>query len=176
MPMTLRVDRTSLQRLGAGAVASGDLLPDGGFPLIVRPVGSHAGRGLQKLDAAAALPAYLAERGEAEFYISRFIDYSGADGLFRKYRIAFIDGVPYACHMAIAEQWMIYYLNANMGASAAKRAEEAAFMAEFDTGFARRHGRGARRHRRAPRPRLFRHRLRRDPRTGGCWCSRPTSR
>ena len=140
MPMTLRVDRTSLQRLGAGAVAIGDLLPDGGFPLIVRPVGSHAGRGLQKLDAAAALPAYLAERGEAEFYISRFIDYSGADGLFRKYRIAFIDGVPYACHMAIAEQWMIYYLNANMRASAAKRAEEAAFMAEFDTGFARRHG------------------------------------
>ncbi len=139
VPMTARLDRTSLQRLAAGAVAVGDLLPDGAFPLIVRPVGSHAGRGLRKLDAAAALPAYLAERGEAEFYVSRFIDYRGADGLFRKYRIVFIDGAAYACHMAIAEQWMIYYLNANMRASAAKRAEEAAFMAEFATGFARRH-------------------------------------
>jgi hypothetical protein len=138
-PMTLRVDRTSLERLAAGAVAIGDLLPDGAFPAIVRPVGSHAGRGLKKLDAAAALTGYLAERPEAEFYLSRYVDYSGADGLFRKYRIAFIDGVPFACHMAIADQWMIYYLNANMRGSAAKRAEEAAFMAEFDTGFARRH-------------------------------------
>jgi glutathione synthase/RimK-type ligase-like ATP-grasp enzyme len=139
MPMTLRVDRTSLERLAAGAVAIGDLLPDGAFPVIVRPVGSHAGRGLAKLDAAADLPAYLAERPEAEFYLSRYLDYSGADGLFRKYRVAFIDGLPYACHMAIADQWMIYYLNANMRASAAKRAEEAAFMADFDTGFALRH-------------------------------------
>jgi hypothetical protein len=139
MPMTLRVDRTSLERLAAGAVAIGDLLPDGAFPAIVRPVGSHAGRGLMKLDAAAALPPYLAERPEAEFYLSRYVDYSGSDGLFRKYRIAFIEGVPYACHMAIAEQWMIYYLNANMRGSAAKRAEEAAFMADFDTGFALRH-------------------------------------
>jgi glutathione synthase/RimK-type ligase-like ATP-grasp enzyme len=139
MPMTARLDRTSLQRLAVGAAAIEDLLPDGAFPLIVRPVGSHAGRGLAKLDTMAALPAYLAERGEAEFYVSRFVDYRGADGLFRKYRIVFIDGTAYACHMAIAEQWMIYYLNANMRASAAKRAEEAAFMAGFDSGFARRH-------------------------------------
>ncbi len=139
MPMTLRADRISLQRLAAGAVAVGDLLPDGAFPLVARPVGSHAGHGLKKLDDAAALAAYLAERGEAEFYLSRFIDYSSADGLFRKFRIVFIDGVAYACHLAIAEQWMIYYLNANMRASAEKRAEEAAFMAGFDTGFARRH-------------------------------------
>jgi glutathione synthase/RimK-type ligase-like ATP-grasp enzyme len=139
MPMTLRLDRASLHRLAAGAVAVGDLLPDGAFPLIARPVGSHAGHGLKKLDDAAALAAYLAERREAQFYLSRFIDYRSADGQFRKFRIVFIDGVAYASHMAIAEQWMIYYLNANMKASAAKRAEEAAFMAEFDTGFARRH-------------------------------------
>ncbi len=139
MPMTLRLDRASLQRLAAGAVAVGDLLPDGGFPLIARPVGSHAGNGLKKLDDAAALATYLAERRESQFYLSRFIDYSDADGQFRKFRIVFIDGAAYACHMAIAEQWMIYYLNANMKASAAKRAEESAFMAGFDTGFARRH-------------------------------------
>jgi hypothetical protein len=43
--------------------------------------------------------------------------------------------------MAITDQWMIYYLNANMKESAAKRAEEARFMAEFDRDFARRHAR-----------------------------------
>ena len=138
-PITARFDRTSLLRLATGAVLIADLLPDGAFPLIVRPVGSHAGRGLVKLDAPSALAPYLAERGEDEFYVSPFIDYRSADGLFRKYRIAFIDGTAFACHMAIADQWMIYYLNANMRGSAAKRAEEAAFMQGFDDGFGRRH-------------------------------------
>ena len=41
-----------------------------------------------------------------------------ADGLFRKYRIVFIDGRPYACHMAIADRWDIWYLNAGMSESA----------------------------------------------------------
>ena len=84
--------------------------------------------------------AYLAERRESQFYLSPYVDYRSADGLFRKYRIAFVDGRPYACHMAIAEQWMIYYLNAGMKESAAKRAEEAHFMSAFEADFARRHG------------------------------------
>jgi glutathione synthase/RimK-type ligase-like ATP-grasp enzyme len=139
-PATLRTDRVSLERLAAGAVALPDLLPEGAFPLIARPVGSHAGRGLAKLDTPQAVASYLAERSEDEFTMARFVDYRGADGLFRKYRIVFIEGAPYACHMAIADQWMIYYLNANMKGSAAKRDEEARFMAEFDQDFARRHG------------------------------------
>jgi glutathione synthase/RimK-type ligase-like ATP-grasp enzyme len=139
MPMTLRVDRMSLERVAAGVAALADLLPEGAFPVILRPVGSHAGRGLMKLDGAEALAAYLAAQQETEFYLSRFIDYAGPDALFRKYRIVFIEGSPYACHMAIADQWMIYYLNAGRKASAAKRAEEERFMVEFDTDFARRH-------------------------------------
>ena len=41
--------------------------------------------------------------------------------------------------MAISEQWKIWYLNADMALSAAKRAEEAYFMASFDDEFAVRH-------------------------------------
>jgi hypothetical protein len=140
MPMTRRIGRGDVVKLGAGATALPELLPDGGFPLIARPVGSHAGHGLKKLDDTAALAAYLGGRPEAEFYLSRFVDYRSADGLYRKYRIVFIGGRPFACHMAITDQWMIYYLNANMKESAAKRAEEAQFMADFDGDFARRHG------------------------------------
>jgi hypothetical protein len=139
IPTTLRVPRSGLLALAAGRVELAALLPDGAFPLIVRPVGSHAGHGLKKLDDAAALSAYLAERPEGEFYLSRYVDYRDADGLFRKYRIVFIEGRPYACHMAITDQWMIYYLNASMKESAAKRAEEARFMSGFDDDFARRH-------------------------------------
>jgi hypothetical protein len=110
------------------------------WPLVVRPVGSHAGRGLAKLDDIASLGAYLAERREREFHLSPFVDYRGADGLFRKYRIAFIDGVAYPVHMAVLDQWQILYLNAGMDKGPAKRAEEAHFLTSFATDFDRRHG------------------------------------
>ncbi|HEY0909210.1 MAG TPA: hypothetical protein VGD75_03150, partial [Bradyrhizobium sp.] len=101
-----------------------------------------AGAGLARIDDRAAMLRYLDGRQEQEFFIARFVNYSGSDGLFRKCRIAFIDGRPYACHLAIADRWDIWYLNAGMSQSAAKRREEEAFMRDFDTDFARRH-RGA---------------------------------
>ena len=76
---------------------------------------------------------------ETEFFISRFVDYSSADGLYRKYRLVCVDGIAYACHMAISDEWKIWYLNADMISSPAKRAEEAHFMAAFDREFAVRH-------------------------------------
>jgi glutathione synthase/RimK-type ligase-like ATP-grasp enzyme len=109
------------------------------FPIILRPRGSHAGRGLAKIDDPSALENYLSERQEQEFFVSRFVDYSGDDGLFRKLRIVIVDGKPYACHLAVADRWDIWYLNAGMTQSASKRLEEETFMRTFDIGFARRH-------------------------------------
>ena len=37
---------------------------------------------------------YLADRPEQEFFVSRFVDYAGNDGLFRKYRIVFAMAGP----------------------------------------------------------------------------------
>jgi glutathione synthase/RimK-type ligase-like ATP-grasp enzyme len=116
-----------------------DVVADLSFPVIVRPRGSHAGAGLAKLDDYHAVKRYLDEKQAPEFFIARFVNYSSDDGLFRKYRIVFIDGRPYACHMAIADRWDIWYLNAGMSASASKRLEEQNFMQTFDLGFARRH-------------------------------------
>ena len=109
------------------------------FPLIIRPRGSHAGVGLQKIDEPLELSLYLDEQDEQEFFVSRFIDYASEDGQYRKYRVVFVDGVPYACHMAIARRWDIWYLNAGMAGSESKRLEEATFMQTFDIGFGRRH-------------------------------------
>lgn len=139
VPLTARIDRATFERLGGGEIPLTDILGDGAFPLIARPVNSHAGLGLERLDGAAAITPYLNERREAEFYVSRFVDYRSADGLYRKYRIVFVDGRPFACHMAIADQWRIWYLNAGMRENAEKRMAEAAFMAEFDEDFGRRH-------------------------------------
>ena len=59
---------------------------------------------------------------------------------------SFVDGRPYACHMAIADRWDIWYLNAGMSDSDSKRLEEETFMRTFDIGFARRHRTRAGRH------------------------------
>lgn len=139
MPVTLRIERKTLQRIGEHDIPLSSVLEDGAFPVIVRPVDSHAGQGLEKLDDAAAIAAYLLSMPQNEFYISRFIDYRAPDGLFRKYRIVLIDGRPFLCHLAISQHWMIHYLNAGMADSAEKRAEEARCMASFDADFAQRH-------------------------------------
>jgi hypothetical protein len=139
IPTTTAVTRAQLSDLSRSAAAPRDIAADLAFPVIVRPRGSHAGAGLAKADDAAAIERYLGERQEQEFFISRFVDYAGDDGLFRKYRIVVVDGRPYAVHLAIADRWDIWYLNAGMMLSASKRIEEETFMRTFDIGFARRH-------------------------------------
>ena len=137
IPMTIRITRADLA--GLNEVTLSRWLTDGRFPLIVRPICSHAGFGLAKLESPAEIAVYLEGRAEAEFFISRFVDYASPDGLFRKYRLVCVDGRPYACHMAISDEWKIWYLNADMTLSPSKRAEEAHFMATFDSEFAVRH-------------------------------------
>ena len=139
MPQTARIGRQQLERVGRGELELDVVLEEGCFPVIVRPVDSHAGKGLERLEDATDVAAYLGENAGNEFYVSRFVDYRDADGMFRKYRIVLIEGRPFVCHMGISEHWMIHYLNAGMAESAEKRDEEAAFMAGFDESFAVRH-------------------------------------
>ncbi len=138
-PPTLRLSRDHLAALAASDLPLGDFLPGRDFPIILRPVDSHAGAGLEKLDRRADIAGYLARNNGAVFYLSPFVDYSGPDGRFRKLRVAMVDGRPFIVHMAISERWMVHYLNAGMAEDVAKRAEEAQMMATFDQGFAARH-------------------------------------
>jgi hypothetical protein len=139
IPATMAVSRAQLREASPSTPTVSGIEIDLAFPFIIRPRGSHAGAGLAKVEDRATLLCYLDARPEQEFFIARFVDYAGSDGLFRKYRIVFIDGQPYACHLAIADRWDIWYLNAGMSRSVAKRREEEAFMESFETGFARRH-------------------------------------
>jgi hypothetical protein len=139
IPATVAVTRAQLADVARSGLSFADIAAELALPIIVRPRGSHAGVGLAKLDDRAAIDRYLAERNEQEFFVSRFVNYASEDGLFRKYRVVLVDGRPYACHMAIADRWDIWYLNAGMSDNAAKRLEEETFMRTFDFGFARRH-------------------------------------
>jgi len=139
IPATARVTRQQLEEVAAGAQSVRAVFADAAFPLIVRPVDSHAGQGLEKIDSAQDFATYMRETVGGEFFVSRFIDYRGKDGFFRKYRIVLIDGVAYPGHMGVSEHWMIHYLNAGMAESARKRAAEERFMRDFRSDFGRRH-------------------------------------
>ena len=139
VPLTARIDRQTLAAIGRSEAPVTAFVADAAFPLIVRPVDSQKGHGLMKMDTPDAIAGYLETRPENAFYVARYVDYRGPDGQFRKYRIVLIDERPYACHMAISENWVVHYISAGMRESAAKRAEEARFFAGFDDDFARRH-------------------------------------
>lgn len=138
-PRTARVTRDELRALAEGRTALDALLPGETWPLIVRPVGTHAGQGLDKVDDRQALAAYLDAQAATRLYLAPFVDYSGPDGLYRKQRIAFIDGRAHPSHFAVSEHWMVHYLSASMAERAERRAEEEAWMRDFDTDFAVRH-------------------------------------
>ncbi len=139
VPPTVRLLRGDLERLAGDRTPLGQLLPGGSYPLLLRPTGSHAGRGLEKVDHPAALAAYLADSRADTYYLTSFVDYRSGDGLYRKYRVTLIEGRPFLCHMALAPHWMLHYLNAGMVEHAERRAEEARAFATFDQDFARRH-------------------------------------
>ena len=137
MPATAKLSRGQLALVGAGGAKT--VLQDIDFPVLIRPVDSHAGMDLEKLVDAGEISAYLSRVDSDEFYVSSFVDYRSADGLFRKYRIVLIEGRPFVCHMGISDHWMIHYINAGMDKDAGKREEEALFMSRFDADFAIRH-------------------------------------
>lgn len=137
MPPTIKLTREQAQGLAGELHKQEAGKPP--FPLLIRPLESHAGTDLELVLGPEALERYLKFHIRPGYFISSFIDYRSVDGQFRKYRIAVIDGVAYPSHMGISDHWMIHYLNAGMTRSAAKREEEARFMDEFETGFRQRH-------------------------------------
>ena len=138
-PTTHRVSRDDLAAVGAGAKRLKDCAPGLAFPLVVRPLSTHAGNGMERVSDPAELAAFLAAQPASELYVAPFIDFRGADGYYNKQRVVFIDGKAFASHMALSDHWIVHYLSAGMGQSAAKRAVEQAWMEDFDRDFAVRH-------------------------------------
>ncbi len=122
-----RVERMTRERYAAD-----------GFPLphIVRPLDSHAGTDLARVENDAQREAYLAAVAAPELYVSEYADYRSDDGFFRKYRIIFIDGEPYPFHLAVSPRWMVHYYNAAMDEHAWMRDEEHRFLADIGGVFA----------------------------------------
>ncbi|MGI4975414.1 MAG: hypothetical protein ACRYG6_00575, partial [Janthinobacterium lividum] len=101
------------------------------LPLLLRPARSHAGRGLERVDTEAALARLLAA-ADGPLQATPFHDFSGPDGLYRKLRVVFVDGVPMPVHLAVHDRWAVWYYNAGMDRHPARRAEEAAMLSDLD--------------------------------------------
>jgi tetratricopeptide (TPR) repeat protein len=102
-----------------------------GAPVLVRPAGDHGGENLVRLADEADKQAYLATDPPQGLLTSPFVDTRSPDGLWRKYRLIFVDRQIWPFHLAITEDWLAHYWRAGMSRSAAKRAEEAAFLADW---------------------------------------------
>ncbi|WOD14386.1 ATP-grasp domain-containing protein [Paraburkholderia kirstenboschensis] len=138
MAPTIRISRARVMELLPGGPGLSQVSKIN-YPLIIRPVGSHAGRALARVSDTPELMAYLNASEDKEYYLAPFVDYRSADGLFRKYRIVMIEGTAYVCHMGISAHWMVHYPYAEMIDHPDRREEEERFMATFDSDFAVRH-------------------------------------
>jgi tetratricopeptide (TPR) repeat protein len=121
-PKTVRLEAGEIARDGVREAARRARL---GEAFLVRPIGSHGGKGLQLIGAGAP-EAPLATAGA--YYLTQFVDFRSADGLYRKYRMIFVDGRPLPYHLAIAETWMVHYEHARMDRHPARLAEEMRFL------------------------------------------------
>jgi hypothetical protein len=97
------------------------------FPLIVRPSGSHGGEHLAKLETEEELRD-LAIFNAPAYYATAFHDYRSSDGYYRKYRMIFIDRLPYAYHLAVSKHWIVHYETADMQSESWKLREEQRFL------------------------------------------------
>lgn len=115
VPRTRRITRTELSSSAE-------------FPLLARPIDTHAGRGLERLDDAAARNAYLTVQADDRFDVVPFIDYRSPDGYYRKYRIVLVQGKPYPYHLAISSEWMVHYIKTPTASVGWMREEEERFL------------------------------------------------
>jgi hypothetical protein len=109
------------------------ILADAGqaFPILLRRPGFHTGRHFVRVDSRDALAPAIAALGAEELLAIQYLDARGPDGMARKYRVMFIDGVAYPLHLAISADWKVHYFSADMAVNAGHREEERRFLEDM---------------------------------------------
>ncbi len=121
-PPTIRIPEASPEHDLTAWLGDRGLAP----PVLIRPIGSHGGAGLTLARTSEDLAA-IGLRGEG--YATAFVDYrTPADGLFRKYRVIFVDRAPLPYHLAVKNSWLVHYVTAEMTGDALRQGEELSFL------------------------------------------------
>jgi glutathione synthase/RimK-type ligase-like ATP-grasp enzyme len=104
VPRTQRFQPSSPEEVFSRAAAEGFEMP-----FITRVAGLHGGVSMVKVDSRDDYSALHALPFDGrDFYLTEFVDYKSADGLYRKTRIAVVDGVPLIRHHLIDSNWMVH--------------------------------------------------------------------
>ncbi|MGH7085149.1 MAG: tetratricopeptide repeat protein, partial [Acetobacteraceae bacterium] len=116
----------------AGPGVEARLLARGfGFPLLLRTPGFHTGRHFLRIGTASELAGAMATLPGENQYVIKSLEARSEDGLYRKYRVMFINGHPFPLHLAVSRHWKVHYFTADMAADASFRAEEARFLTDM---------------------------------------------
>ncbi len=122
-PKAVRVSSVSGEGLAAAASAAGLR-----GSVLVRPTGSHGGKGLARADRPKDLVAAAESLAGEDAYLTEFHDYRAADARYRKGRVVFVDRRPFPYHWAVADHWLAHYETAGMSGAADRQAEERQFL------------------------------------------------
>ena len=117
--------RVEAADVGAGGVREAARRVGIAEPFLVRPIGSHGGKGLV-LVGGGAPDEPLTPAGA--YYLTEFADFRSPDGFWRKYRAIFVDRQPLPYHLAISPNWMVHYESAGMEKAPDRLAEEMRFL------------------------------------------------
>jgi hypothetical protein len=116
----------------AGPVGDLELIDHGfRFPLLLRAPGFHTGQHFLRVEWPEHLVAAARGLPGAQVLAIDCLGAVGADGMFRKGRVLFINGQMYPLHWAISADWKVHYFTADMAGNAEHRAEDARFLADM---------------------------------------------
>ena len=102
------------------------------FPLLLRRPGFHTGEHFVYVANRHELPEAIDSLSPAEnVLLISYLDARGADGMSRKYRVMFVDGVMYPLHLAISRDWKVHYFSSAMSQNSLFREEERCFLEDM---------------------------------------------
>ncbi len=101
------------------------------FPLLLRPVGSQTGEGLEKYETAKDFTKakYILE----ESYLTEFHEFRSEDAWYRKYRCWWIGGKVVPNHLFVHAHWKVHSAASRLGTMAERPSlqdEEQAFLGD----------------------------------------------
>jgi len=77
-----------------------------GFPVIARTAGVHDGKVIGVFrDLESLLPKLSAKQ---DHYLTEFVEFASADGLYRKYRVFFLGDRWIVRHMIVSDRWNVH--------------------------------------------------------------------
>jgi tetratricopeptide (TPR) repeat protein/glutathione synthase/RimK-type ligase-like ATP-grasp enzyme len=99
-----------------------------GLPVLLRVAGKHGGDDFELIKDKADIPVFLEASPAEDYYAIEYIDFSSADGYFRKYRFIYADGEVLPYHLAIGNGWKVHHYTTDMDKHAWMQQEEETFL------------------------------------------------